>query len=42
MIWSEDNTLYIAGRNARSVLFGVYAFLETQGVRFVRPGPRAK
>ena len=31
--------LYIAGRNARSVLFGVYAFLETQGVRFVRPGP---
>ncbi len=38
-IWAEGGALYIAGRNARSVLFGVYAFLETQGVRFVRPGP---
>jgi hypothetical protein len=38
-IWAERDALHIAGRNARSVLFGVYAFLETQGVRFVRPGP---
>jgi hypothetical protein len=38
-IWAKDGALYIAGRNARSALFGVYAFLETQGVRFVRPGP---
>ena len=38
-IWAENGALYIAGRNTRSVLFGVYAFLETQGVRFVRPGP---
>jgi hypothetical protein len=38
-IWATGETLYIAGRNARSVLFGVYVFLETQGVRFVRPGP---
>ena len=38
-IWADGGALYIAGRNARSVLFGVYAFLETQGVRFVRPGP---
>lgn len=38
-IWNADGALCITGRNARSVLFGVYAFLETQGVRFVRPGP---
>ena len=38
-IWADGGALYIASRNARSVLFGVYAFLETQGVRFVRPGP---
>lgn len=37
-IWSAGDALYIAGRNARSVLYGVYAFLEQQGVRFVRPG----
>ncbi|MBN1580144.1 MAG: DUF4838 domain-containing protein [Anaerolineae bacterium] len=37
-IWYADEMLHIAGRNARSVLFGVYAFLETQGVRFLRPG----
>jgi hypothetical protein len=36
--WSGERGLYIAGRNARSVLFGVYAFLERQGVRYVRPG----
>jgi len=38
-IWTEGSELFIAGRNARSVLFGVYDFLEEQGVRFVRPGP---
>ncbi|MGQ9554121.1 MAG: DUF4838 domain-containing protein [Anaerolineae bacterium] len=37
-IWATANELFIAGRNARSVLFGVYAFLERQGVRFLRPG----
>jgi len=38
-MWSTEGNLYIAGRNARSVLFGIYDFLERQGVRFVRPGP---
>ncbi|MCC7355811.1 MAG: DUF4838 domain-containing protein [Anaerolineae bacterium] len=37
-IWQAQDGLIIAGRNARSVLFGVYAFLEGQGVRFIRPG----
>ena len=37
-IWTAGSELFIAGRNARSVLFGVYDFLEEQGVRFVRPG----
>ncbi len=39
VLWADGGALHIAGRNARSVLFGVYAFLETQGIRFVRPGP---
>jgi len=38
-IWGRDGNCYIAGQNARSVLFGVYDWLERQGVRFVRPGP---
>lgn len=38
-IWCQDGNCYIAGQNARSVLFGVYDWLERQGVRFVRPGP---
>jgi len=38
-IWLSEEGLMITGRNARSVLFGVYAFLEQQGVRFLRPGP---
>ncbi|MHB0876513.1 MAG: DUF4838 domain-containing protein [Anaerolineae bacterium] len=37
-VWAVDGRLFVAGRNARSVLFGVYDFLEKQGVRFVRPG----
>lgn len=37
-VWAADDQLFVAGRNARSVLFGVYAFLESQGVRFLRPG----
>ena len=38
LIWTQDGGLFIAGRNPRSVLFGVYAFLEQQGVRYLRPG----
>ena len=37
-VWSGNGGLLISGRNARSVLFGVYAFLEQQGVSFLRPG----
>ncbi len=41
-IWARDvpiaRDLFIVGRNARSVLFGIYTFLEMQGVRFVFPG----
>ena len=37
-IWTDAGGPYIAGRNARSVLYGVYAFLEHQGVRYLRPG----
>jgi hypothetical protein len=37
-VWAQDGGLFIAGRNPRSVLFGVYAFLERQGVRYLRPG----
>jgi hypothetical protein len=37
-IWADARGLYVAGRNARSVLFGVYDFLEHQGVRYLRPG----
>ena len=34
----EEGTGYIAGSNPRSVLFGVYRFLEFCGARWVRPG----
>ncbi len=37
-LWIDGEGLYIAGRNARSVLYGIYAFLKMQGVRYVRPG----
>ena len=30
---------FIAGSNPRSVLLGVYAFLQAVGCRFIRPGP---
>ncbi len=36
-IWADGDALFISGRNERSVLYGVYAFLEMQGVRFVFP-----
>jgi hypothetical protein len=36
--WAQGGGLLIAGRNPRSILFGVYAFLEGQGVRYLRPG----
>ncbi len=38
LIWTQGGGLFIAGRNPRSVLYGVYAFLEAQGVRYLRPG----
>ena len=41
-IWADGDSAYIAGRNARSVLFGVYAFLESLGVRFLRPGRKGE
>lgn len=37
-IWCKGKTFHVAGRNPRSVLFGVYDFLQRQGVRFLRPG----
>ena len=37
IVWPSGGCLLIAGKNARSVLFGVYAFLEYQGVRYLRP-----
>ncbi|MBN1642238.1 MAG: DUF4838 domain-containing protein [Anaerolineae bacterium] len=36
--WADGGRLFIAGQNARSVLFGVYAYLESQGVRYLRSG----
>ena len=41
-VWQADEGLYVAGCNARSVLFGVYAFLELQGVRYLRPGDKGE
>ncbi len=37
-IRTEGNCLSIIGRNNRSVLYGVYAFLERLGCRFIEPG----
>jgi len=34
--------LLIAGANGRSALFGVYAYFERLGARWVRPGPRGE
>jgi hypothetical protein len=41
-LWREGDVAFIAGRNARSVLYGVYALLEQQGVRYLRPGPQGE
>jgi hypothetical protein len=38
----EGDNLLIAGCNGRSVLFGVYAYFEMLGARWVRPGPRGE
>jgi len=37
-ITTGENTISITGANSRSVLYGVYAFLEELGCRFVEPG----
>jgi len=41
-IWQAQGGLFIAGRNARSVLFGVYAFLEQQGGALSPPRARRR
>ena len=38
VVWALEERLLISGRNARSVLYGVYDLLTKQGIRFVRPG----
>jgi hypothetical protein len=38
----EDLNGVIAGSNPRSVLMGVYRYLESAGCRFVRPGPEGE
>ena len=37
-IWASKGQLFLAGKNHRSVLYGVYDLLARQGIRFVRPG----
>lgn len=37
-----DTQILIAGANNRSILFGVYAYLESLGVRWIRPGARGE
>jgi len=37
-LWQTNRAGFVAGRNARSVLFGVYDLIERQGVRYLRPG----
>lgn len=41
-IRQNGHQLTISGSNGRSVLFGVYAYLEHLGVRWVRPGRRGE
>jgi hypothetical protein len=41
-IKQTDTQLHIAGTNERSVLFGVYAYFEHLGARWVRPGQRGE
>ena len=41
-IRQQHKQLLITGTNGRSVLFGVYAYLESLGARWVRPGPQGE
>jgi hypothetical protein len=41
-IEQRSQQLVISGANSRSVLFGVYAYFERLGARWVRPGPNGE
>src|SRR5450759_3019464 len=41
-IRQQHKQLLFSGTNGRSVLFGVYAYLESLGARWVRPGPQGE
>ena len=41
-IRQQHDQLLLSGSNGRSVLFAVYAYLESLGARWVRPGPQGE